>query len=224
MPNKVEIKMKKRIFTATMMAALMTMAAVPASSLSQQDRDGDRVRAHGTVVAYPWALDKATDTAQKSVHRVAAEIARKGGFEVVPGDTASSEWRRTDRRLPTIDHPSKLETLMEYGQAVHANYVLYGSVSWHTRSIWVNAGPKTISTATVNVYVLDVATGSNVYEKHDVEGRSDEKDAAIKIAGDILLTPLVSAVSGGPAAPREERAVQIALSRALYDWVHPIRR
>jgi len=102
--------------------------------------------------------------------------------------------------------------------------VLCGSVSWHTRSIWVKLGPKTISTATVNVYVVDVFTGTNVYEKHDVEGRSDEKDGALKIAGDILLTPLVSAVSGGPAAPREERALQIAMSRALYDWAKPVKK
>ena len=208
------------------MATIFALVVIPATSLSRQDRNRGRdvMSRMGTIVAYPWAFDKATDTAKKAVHRIANEICRKGGFEVVPGDTASSEWRRADRRLPTIGHLANRETLMSYGQAIHANFVMYGSVSWHTRSIWVNAGPKTISTATVDVYVMDVATGSNVYEKHDVEGRSDEKSQALKIVGDILLTPLVSAVSGGPAAPREERAAQIAMSRALYDWAKPARK
>ncbi len=213
--------MKYQTLNVATVVAALAVAAVPGHSLAQESNN---VRKLGTIVAYPWAIDKSTDTAKTAVYRIASEIAKKGGYEVVPGDTASSEWRRADRRLPTIGHPSSRETLMAYGQAINANYVLCGSVSWHTRSIWVNLGPKTISTATVSVYVMDVATGTNVYEKLDVQGRSDEKDGALKIAGDILVTPLVSAVSGGPAAPREERAVQIAMSRALLDWVRPVKK
>ncbi len=213
--------MKYRIFSATMIAAAIALAAAPTPSFAQERNSEHKL---GTVVAYPWALDKSTDSAKASVHRSASEIAKKAGYDVVPGDTSSSEWRRTDRRLPTIGHPSSRETLVEYGRSVNANFVLCGSVSWHTRSIWVNLGPKTISTATLSVYVLDVATGTTVYEKLDVQGRSDEKDGALKIAGDVLVTPLVSAVSGGPAAPHEERAVQIAMSRALYDWAKPTKK
>jgi len=42
-----------------------------------------------------------------------------------------------------------------------------------------------------------------------------------KIAADILISPLVTVVSGGPATPREQRAVQIALGRAYHSWVKP---
>ena len=34
-----------------------------------------------------------------------------------------------------------------------------------------------------------------------------------------LLTPLASIVSGGPKTPHEQRAVQIAVAKALRDWV-----
>jgi hypothetical protein len=96
-------------------------------------------------------------------------------------------------------------------------------VAWHTRSIWVNAGPKTISTATVSVYVFDVASGKVVYKKTGVAGRSDERSQVLKLALDVLVSPLVTVVSGGPATPQEQRAVQIALGAAYHDWVKPTR-
>ena len=114
--------------------------------------------------------------------------------------------------------PSK-STLEAFGKANHASVVLYGAASWHTRSIWVDTGPKTISTATVDAYVFDVASDKVVYRSKRVQGRSDEKENAYKIVADILITPLVTVVSGGPATPREQRAVQIALSRAYHVWV-----
>jgi hypothetical protein len=85
-------------------------------------------------------------------------------------------------------------------------------------------GPKTISTATVNAYVFDVASNKIVYRKQGVTGRSDERESIYKVAADVLVTPLVSAVSGGPATPREQRAVQIALGTAYRPWVRTIRR
>jgi hypothetical protein len=35
----------------------------------------------------------------------------------------------------------------------------------------------------------------------------------------VLLTPLVTVVSGGPKTPHEQRAVQIAVAKAFRDWV-----
>ena len=210
--------MKLSYLHSTTLVALFAIAAAPASPMSPNQVQGQSL---GTVVSYPWAFQNGTETARKSVSRISGEIAKKGHYEVVPSDVAYSEWSRADYRLPTLAEPAKKTTLQTFGQTVHANLVIYGSVAWHTRSIWVNVGPKTISTATVNVYILDVASGTNVYEKLGIEGRSDEKSNSLKIAGDLLITPLVTAVSGGPAAPQEERAAQIAISKAMVDWVRP---
>ena len=43
----------------------------------------------------------------------------------------------------------------------------------------------------------------------------------VKAGADVLLTPLVTVVSGGPKTPHEQRAVQIAVAKALKDWVKP---
>jgi hypothetical protein len=175
----------------------------------------------GTAVVYPWAFKKGTRTARTMAISTAEEIAQKVGFSTIPVDVAQAAW--TKRKLPALTYrrnPSRA-SLQAYGRSLNAKRVVYGSVAWHTRSIWVNLGPKTISTATVDVYVLDVATGNILFQNTNVQGRSDEKSDALKVAGAILITPLVTAVSGGPATPQEQRAVQIALAQALNKWVNP---
>lgn len=139
----------------------------------------------------------------------------------IPGVAAEAAWAshnfpaQSFGRMPTY---SALRTIVK---DLHASELLFGSAPWHTRSIWVNAGPKTILIAAVNVFVFDVASGKVVYKKSGVVGRSDEKSVIYKLALDVLLSPLVTAVSGGPATPQEQRAVQIALGLAYRNWVRP---
>lgn len=180
-----------------------------------------QTKSKGTAVAYPWAFVKGTNTARTTALRTAEEVARKAGFATIPGDIAKSAWTSKGYAAPTPGSLPTASRLRAYGQALKAQRVVYGSVSWHTRSIWVNLGPKTISTATVSVYVFDVNAGKVVYKRTNVQGRSDEKSNGLKVAGAILISPLVTAVSGGPATPQEQRAVQIALALAYKDWVMP---
>jgi hypothetical protein len=214
--------MKLGYLYSTTLVALFAIASAPASPMSPKSNQVQG-QSLGTVVAYPWAFTNGTETARKSVSRIVGEISKKAMYEVVPNDVAFSEWSRADYRLPTSSESAKKPTLQAFGTTVHATFVIYGSVAWHTRSIWVNVGPKTVSTATVSLTIMDVATGNTVYEKLGIAGRSDEKSNALKVAGDLLITPLVSAVSGGPASPQEERAAQIAISKAMVDWVRPVK-
>jgi hypothetical protein len=173
------------------------------------------------AVAYPWAFEKGNKTSRTMAVTTAEEILRKAGYSSIPGDVARSAWVSNKLPEPSYGRLPSRASLKAFGSYLHASKVIYGSISWHTRSIWVNAGPKTISTATADVYVYDVQSGKVVYTKKNVEGRSDEKSNGYKIAADILVTPLVTAVSGGPATPQEQRAVQIALGLAYHSWVRP---
>jgi len=211
--------MKFRTITPTAFGALFAISVVPSISLSQvQSNNQVQTQVSGTAVAYPWAFENGTETARKSVYRTASEIAKRANFSAVPFEVSQANWTVSEYRNPTINSLINTATLQTFGQSLKANVVIYGSTSWHTRSIWVNAGPKTILTATVSVYVMDVASGATLYNRTKVEGRSDEKSNILKVAGAILFTPLVTAVSGGPAAPQEERASQIALAKAFADW------
>ena len=193
--------------------------AIAVPTMAAPEREGIRAHGKGIAVAYPWMFQKGTPTSRETAIATAEEIARKAGYEALPGDAARAAWASTGHAYVRFGNPPTRALLKAFGKAAHATKVVYGSVSWHTRSIWVNLGPKTISTATVNVYVFDVSSGMIIYKAKGVRGRSDEPSNGWKIAADVILSPLVTAVSGGPKTPHEQRAVQIALGKAYRDWV-----
>lgn len=202
--------MKKVCLFSTVI--LLALAALP--SIGDQN-----AQVKGTAVAYPWSFDKGNKTSQKTAMDTVDEVARKMGYATIPRDVAEAAWDKLELPTPTPHKEPSAKSLAKFGKQLNAALVIYGSVGWHTRSIWVGAGPKTISTATVNVHVFDVRTGKEVYKKAGVEGRSDEKENGLKVAASVLITPVITAVSGGPATPREQRAVQIALGNAFHGWV-----
>ncbi len=210
---KTLLKRTTLIALGVLSLALAPSAKTPVHSPSMQDTT------KGTVVAYPWVFQKGTETSRKTAVITAEEIGRRAGYASIPTSVAAEAWRTHKYATPSYGRLPSTTTLRAFGKSLKATVVLYGSVSWHTRSIWVNAGPKTISTATVNVYALNVATGKVVF-RGSRKGRSDEKENVYKVAAAILFTPLVTAVSGGPKTPQEQRAVQIAMSLAYQSWVN----
>jgi hypothetical protein len=110
-------------------------------------------------------------------------------------------------------------SMVRFGNALHARYVVSAAVGFHSRSIWVDLGPRTCSTATINLKIANVPENRIVYDRKNVRARSDERLDPVKAAADVVFTPLVTAVSGGPKTPREQRAVQIAETRALRGFV-----
>lgn len=201
---------------------LLAATSLPTVALPQ-DSEATIARTHakGMAVAYPWAFSKGTKTARTTAIKTVEELIRRANYASVPGTTAASAWSATGYQMPVAGRMPTRAALKAYGAKTRANQILYGSVTWRTRSIWVNLGPKTISTATVNAYVYDVRQNKVVFRNRNVTGRSDEKSNGYKVAAAVLLTPVVTAVSGGPATPQEQRAVQIALGLAFRAWVTP---
>jgi len=197
----------------------MAFTAVPAMASGPRHTPFANSGTESVAVAYPWAFENGTKTSRKTAITSAEEIGRRAGFTSVPAGDARSAWKSNNYPARSFGRLPSKATLEAFGLAVHASKVMYGSVSWHTRSVWVNLGPKTISTATVDVYVFDVSSNKVVFKSLGITARSDEKSNVYKVAADILITPLVTAVSGGPATPQEQRAVQIALGVAYHPWV-----
>ncbi|MES1147275.1 MAG: hypothetical protein ABUL49_00830 [bacterium] len=196
--------------------------ATAAASLAAQEATAPLDTPKGTAVSFPWVFENGTDTARSTAAETGNEILHRAGYASVPLDVAEAAWISHGLRVPTFGHLPTRARLRSFGLALHADKVIYGSVSWHTRSIWVNLGPKTISTAIVDVYVYDVKSGRIAFTRTGVEGRSDETSNNYKVAAAVLFTPLVTAVSGGPATPQEQRAVQIAMGVAYHDWALPM--
>ena len=204
--------------------AMTAMATVTIGAVQHKThRSGEADGLSGTAVSGPWVFENGNETSRSTAIKTTDEIMRRAGYSAIPMRTSQKAWG-DDNQIETYnDEMPSTRALAAFGRQMGAQVVLYGSVSWNTRSIWVNLGPKTISTAKVDVYVFDVASEKVVFENKGIEGRSDEKSNGYKIAADVLLTPLVTVVSGGPSTPHEQRAVQIALGKAYREWTHSDR-
>ncbi|MCW5935863.1 MAG: hypothetical protein KIT11_00965 [Fimbriimonadaceae bacterium] len=203
--------MFNQILGRVLAITVLSVVAVP-SVLAQAD-------SRGSMLVYPVIFDETgTDGSRAKAQDALTEIFKKGGFKVVDDSKAGSVWKAKGFRTPTITRPPTVQQLVALGKTVGVRYVCTTSVTFHTRSIWVNLGPKTISTCNMTVTIVDAKAGKVAYEAEG-EARSDEKSDKLKVAGALLLTPLVTAVSGGPKTPQESRAAQIAAAHALEKFV-----
>ena len=213
--------MNLNLITKSILVSLSLVTVIsPASSQSKMAKP---TGPQGLAATFPWVFEKGNETSKTFALTLLDEIANRADHSAVSMTESKEAWKANRLPRPSLGHLPSKATLHTFGVAVHASKVLYGSIAWHTRSIWVNAGPKTISTATVNAYVYDVKSNSVTYNRKSIEGRSDEQSLTLKMAADIFLTPLVTAVSGGPATPQEQRAVQVALGKAYGPWVRSSR-
>ncbi len=175
-------------------------------------------QAAGTVAVGPWRFTEGNETSRTMLISTVKRIMEHNGFTVLPQNRVQSTY---DGLRPAMKHRRSgvnLPDLARYAHALQADRLVFGAASWHTRSIWVGTGPKTISTATIDLFIYNAKANKIAYQALGVEGRSDEKESVIKDIAAVVLTPLVTVVSGGPATPREQRAAQIALGRALRPW------
>ena len=174
--------------------------------------------AKGTAVSFPWLFANGNVTSRTMTNTVADEVLTRAGYSALSQESAAATWKSAGLAEPNPGVWPTAASLKKFGKAAKVDKVLYGKISWRTRSIWVNAGPKTISTASVTAYVFDVAMGRNVYSRTKVQARSDEKPSVNKVVEAILSTPLVS-TTGDDSTSQEQRAVQLGLALAYRDWV-----
>ncbi len=177
--------------------------------------------AQGThqVAIGPWEFDDGNVTSRTMVVDTVRRIAEHQGLVSVSPDVVQQATDSTGQGFGARRGRPDLARLAGFAAATHADVVIFGRASWHTRSIWVGTGPKTISTATINLFVYNAILGKVTYSKRNSEGRSDEKESTLKDVADVLLTPIITVMSGGPATPREQRAAQIAIGRAMRPWI-----
>lgn len=202
-----------RAVLTSMVGAIVWVAALPTAHAQQTSR--------GSAVVYPvvFSRNSGAKGSRETAVRSVREAFQKAGYTLVSDTVAANTWHRLRLPVPATASASRSTHLARFGKAVRARYVVVPTFDFHSRSIWVDLGPKTISTATVSVVITDAVSGKAVYAKRGVQGRSDEKFDAVKAGADILLTPLVTVVSGGPKTQHEQRAVQIAVAKALQGWV-----
>lgn len=206
----------------------LMVALVALLSLSSAFGQGQEIKPAGgplrQVAILPWTLKDGTDTARKTAKETLTTLFEKSNYEVVPMVRAKTVWEE-QLSLPVLkeevngkdaypDLPSA-ENLLKLGKAMNVQFVCAGRASWHTKSVWVGLGPKTKADCTVDCIVIDVAKAEVVLDAKGIKADSTRKEAGLETAGAILVSFGITALSGGPKTPHQQRSAILAISDAL---------
>lgn len=195
-----------------------------------------------TVAILPWIYEKGTRGAQKTAQEFLEAVLtqslffRENSFQIIPEARVTQVWIQDLGHDPAQKRnvlPTPRE-LLKLGEKLGVDWVITGHAVWHTRSIWIGLGPKTKSDCTVDLVIVDVKKKEVSLDARRVTMDSTAKEDPLKAATTLLLglarvesqfflTLPLTVVSGGPKTPREQRAVQLAIAKAIQPWIvlHP---
>ncbi|MDO8650453.1 MAG: hypothetical protein Q7K33_04085 [Candidatus Berkelbacteria bacterium] len=108
--------------------------------------------------------------------------------------------------------------LVKLGQKLGADYVVVSRCRYNVRSDWQGLGPKTRADATVDLWIVDVASSEFALKQERIFSHSREKAPDWRIAVDLFLAP-ISAFSGGPKTDHEAKAGLLSLGKAIQPWL-----
>lgn len=180
------------------------------------------------IAVYPWCFAENERGTNEQAMRSVQELLRKSfenraGMEVIPEARCRAAWIQLGNEdIPlTVEDPGQLprlpsaKKLLEFGEALGADYVCAGTVAWRVRSVWVGLGPKTKAEATVNVIIIDVKRKEIVLDVRDFSSGSNKAEKWYETAGALLVSWGITLFSGGPKTPHMQRAGVIAVGAAI---------
>jgi hypothetical protein len=174
-----------------------------------------------TVANLPWVYVDGTDGAVKTAHEYIQTLIERGGFEWISEGKAVGTW--TNKLGWTLAEGRKeipnARQLLTLGDALGVDYVITGRAKWHTKSVWISLGPKTKADCTVDLLIVDVKKKEVSLDAKGVKMDSTAKEDPLKALGDVFISIGFTVVSGGPKTPHQQRAVQLAIAKAIEPWL-----
>jgi hypothetical protein len=180
------------------------------------------------VAILPWTLKDGTETANKTAKDVLVTLFEKSRFEVVSSARVLSMWENemgeapvkeilnSQDALPAMPQATRL---LELGKKLGVDLVCAGRADWHTKSVWVALGPKTKAECTVDVMIIDVKKQEIILQADAVKGDSTRTEKGLETAGALLVSFGITALSGGPKTPHQQRAATNAIAKSMEPWL-----
>lgn len=204
--------------------SLPLMGTLPCFASAQEAHAGkpdpEPVNAE-TIAVLPWSLTKGTDSAKQTAKEFLSILLTKIKVDQVSEAKTLVAWEDVNKSGFEAERPALPTSarMLRVGSRLDVDWVMSGSATWHSRSIWVGFGPKTKSTCTIDVRIVDVKKQVVALDVKDLKMDSTAKEDTLKALGTVFITGLFTIVSGGPKAPHEQRAVQLGIAKALEPWL-----
>lgn len=170
-----------------------------------------------------WEADKGereyTLTAREPYEKALYGTFEKLGMEKL-GAYVNFAWKEMkgsvfETALFQLPDPADLVAL---GKKVGADYVVVSRCKYTVRSDWQGLGWKTRADATVDLWVVNVASSEFALKQDGVFSNSREKSPDWRLAVDLFIAP-ISAFSGGPKTDHEKKAGLLSLGKAIQPWL-----
>ena len=97
-------------------------------------------QSRGSSASYPWVFENGTDTAHQTALATVDDIAQQAGYTTTSNSSSEEVWSAHHLGMPGMFARPTRSALRTFGRALRVKNVIYGTVSWHTRSIWVDLG------------------------------------------------------------------------------------
>jgi hypothetical protein len=181
-----------------------------------------------TVAILPWSFKGGTDTAVKTAKDTIELFFDKAKYDRMPSLKVRSAWEdqlghaAVKEIVKDDEQPQDLPSakdLLALGEKLHVDMVCAGRAKWHTKSVWIALGPKTKADCTVDLIMVDVKKREIATEAHDVKADDTRSESGLETAGAIFISMGITAFSGGPATPHQQKAAQHALGLAFEPWL-----
>ena len=196
--------------------ATLLIGATPVAGLCQSSP--------ASVAVMPVLFQKGTARAERTGKEVLNSLLDAAKTTRVPQDQILKAWQDTTG-APWPEKPTHLATreeMLAVGRAVNAELVMETLVKWHNRTVWVSLGPKVKSDCTVTCLILNTATGETVLEAKDIKMDDTAREDVVRAVGGAVLSGAIVVpvlTTGGDPTPHQQRAVQLALGKALSPWI-----
>ncbi len=174
-----------------------------------------------TMAMLPWDFEQGTQGAVKTGKEFLASVLSKSQIETLSEVKTLAGWEEangTSWSEDKKDLPSPAQ-MLRTGNKLNVDWVMSGRAVWHTKSVWIGLGPKTKSDCTVDVRIVDVKNKEVVLDAKKVRLDDTAKEDTLKALGTVFVSGLFTMVSGGPKTPHEQRAVQLAMGKAMEPWL-----
>lgn len=188
--------------------------------LGDASEDTPPVSHHESVAVLPWCFVGGTEGAKRTAREFLNAVLAKGYLEILPESRVAASCEDLD--IDTSERGKVLPSprqLLKLGMKLGVDYVIAPLADWHSRPIWVSLGPKTKSTCSVDMLIIDVKNQEVVLDAKQVRMDDTAKESTLQTLGSLFISMYITVLSGGPKTPHEQRAGQLAVAKAIEPWI-----
>jgi TolB-like protein len=211
---------KRMWATLACVAAAVAGPAASATQAGQAQAGTEGTVTVESIAVLPWNYVDGTEGARKTAKDFLTDILVKVKVDRISDVKTVAAWQEMNQTefVPSKQMPTAAQ-MLRVGQKLGVDWVMAGSAAWHSRSVWVSLGPKTKSTCTVTVRIVDVKRQEVALDVAELKMDSTAKEDTLKALGTVFISGLFTMVSGGPKTPHEQRAASLGIAKALEPWL-----